>query len=412
MNLDALKSTHYRQFWLGSIVTTGSIQLYLFAMPWLVFELSGSATHLGLLGFCLSVPTIAVTLIGGIVADSINRGHILLITSLLAGSILGFLSFFDFLDAISVFHVFIIAAILGLISGFDIPARVSFFSSLISPNQMMSAVALNSIVWQVSRMTLPAVAGVLISFAGTSLIFLICSIGFILMSIILSRLRSIAPTKKNIGNEISLSEAYTFIKREKLFAVLIGMSWIFIFFGASYVQIMPIIAGALGMAEKGYGILISSTGFGSVIGTIIISRYQLSPKLGLIMMGGMLTSTISIFCFSIITAHIGNNPWAFYCLCIFALTGAIGGSFFWLSSMSIMQTAVPDRLRGRVMGIHSITFSLIALGGLFMGIITDIFSASIAIGSGAITVFASIVYFSFAYPRLWRLNEKVNQIYI
>ncbi|MDP6313634.1 MAG: MFS transporter, partial [Arenicellales bacterium] len=178
MKLDALQSPRYRRFWLGSVASVGATQLYFVGMAWLVFELSGSALNLGLLGVAIAIPTIFATLAGGSLADRTDRRQMLLVTSALAAVALAVLALLDAMDLVTVWQVLLIAALLGLISGFEIPARVSLFPTLVRPEQMMSAVALNSILWQSTRMVLPAVGGVLIAIADTALVFVLCAAGF------------------------------------------------------------------------------------------------------------------------------------------------------------------------------------------------------------------------------------------
>jgi len=406
MKLDALKSPRYRRFWLGSIGSTGATQLYFVGMGWLVFELTGSALYLGMLGFAMAVPTILATLAGGLIADQGNRGRILLFTSALAGVALAILAVLDLGQWVTVWQVLVIAALLGLISGFDLPARVSFFPALIEPHQMMSAVALNSILWQGTRMILPAVGGILIALADTWIIFALCTVGFALMTRILLGLQTSQQTTRDSKKDRGLGAAWRFIRQERLFAVLIAMTWISMFFGTSYVQIMPIFAEILDTGEEGYGLLLSATGVGSVLGTILVGRLQRSPRLGSIMMGGSVLFALSLVLFALVTGLAADWPFAFALACGCAMLSAIGGSFFLISSMTVMQLAVPDALRGRVMGIHSITFSLIALGGLVLGPLAELLSAPVAVLSGATVVLLSIAGFSIAFRRLWRLNGE------
>ena len=412
MKLDALQSPRYRRFWLGSIFSTGATQLYFVGMGWLVFKLSGSALYLGLLGVAMAVPTILATLAGGLVADHGNRGRILLITSMLAGVALGILTILDLGDWITVWQVLLLAALLGLISGFDMPARVSFFPALIEPHQMMSAVALNSILWQGTRMVLPAVGGVLIALADTWIIFALCTVGFAVMARILLSLQTPDAFPRRSDDNRGLTAAWRFILQEKLFAVLIAMTWISMFFGTAYVQIMPVFAELLGTGEEGYGLLLSATGVGSVLGTILVGRLQNSPKLGGVMMGGSVLFCLSLILFALVTGLAADWRFAFALACGCAMLSAVGGSFFLISSMTVMQLAVPDALRGRVMGIHSITFSLIALGGLVLGPLAELFSAPSALLIGVGVVLASIVGFSIKFDRLWRLNGQDQQLHL
>ena len=412
MKLDALQSPRYRRFWLGSIFSTGATQLYFVGMGWLVFKLTGSALYLGLLGVSMAGPTILATLAGGLVADHGNRGRILLITSILAGLALGILTILDLGDWVTVWQVLLLAALLGSISGFDLPARVSFFPALIEPHQMMSAVALNSILWQGTRMVLPAVGGVLIALADTWIIFALCTVGFAVMAKILLSLQTPDAFPKHSDHNRGLTAAWRFILQEKLFAVLIAMTWISMFFGTAYVQIMPVFAELLGTGEEGYGLLLSATGVGSVLGTILVGRLQNSPRLGSVMMGGSVFFCLSLILFALVTGIAADWHFAFALACGCAMLSAVGGSFFLISSMTVMQLAVPDALRGRVMGIHSITFSLIALGGLVLGPLAELFSAPSALLIGVGVVLASIVGFSIKFDRLWRLNGQDQQLHL
>ncbi len=412
MKLDALQSPRYRRFWLGSIFSTGATQLYFVGMGWLVFKLTGSALYLGLLGVAMAVPTILATLAGGLVADHGNRGRILLITSILAGVALGILTILDLGDWVTVWQVLLLAGLLGLISGFDMPARVSFFPALIEPHQMMSAVALNSILWQGTRMVLPAVGGVLIALADTWIIFALCTVGFAVMARILLSLQTPDTFPRHSDDNRGLAAAWRFILQEKLFAVLIAMTWISMFFGTAYVQIMPVFAELLGTGEEGYGLLLSATGVGSVLGTILVGRLQNSPQLGGVMMGGSVLFCLSLILFALVTGLGADWRFAFALACGCAMLSAVGGSFFLISSMTVMQLAVPDALRGRVMGIHSITFSLIALGGLVLGPLAELFSAPSALLIGVGVVLASIVGFSIKFDRLWRLNGQDQQLHL
>ena len=412
MKLDALQSRRYRRFWLGSIFSTGATQLYFVGMGWLVFKLTGSALYLGLLGVAMAVPAILATLAGGLVADHGNRGRILLITSMLAGIALGILTILDLGNWITVWQVLLLAALLGLISGFDMPARVSFFPALIEPHQMMSAVALNSILWQGTRMVLPAVGGVLIALADTWIIFALCTVGFAVMARILLSLQTPDAFPRHSDHNRGLTAAWRFILQEKLFAVLIAMTWISMFFGTAYVQIMPVFAELLGTGEEGYGLLLSATGVGSVLGTILVGRLQNSPQLGSVMMGGSVLFCLSLILFALVTGLAADWRFAFALACGCAMLSAVGGSFFLISSMTVMQLAVPDALRGRVMGIHSITFSLIALGGLVLGPLAELFSAPSALLIGVGVVLASIVGFSIKFDRLWRLNGQDRQLHL
>ena len=404
MRFDALSSVPYRRFWLGSIASVGSTQLFLLGMAWLVYELSNSALYLGLLGAATAVPTILATLVGGLVADRINRRSVLILTSGTSAILLLILAVLDATELVRVWHVLLIAALLGLVQGFDFPSRSSIFPALIEPKQMMSAVALNSILWQGSRMIFPAIGGLLIALTDTSLIFTICGIGFITMVMVLFsiELEQIIQDKTNLWHEFK--DGVRYVLHQRLFLTLIMLTWISMFFGTSFIQIMPIFADIFHSGERGYGLLISATGLGSVAGNFFISHFQQSRRLGILMLSCAALVPFSLVGFSLVAGTLANVAGTFWLACFLVVLASALSSVFLVSSMTILQLKVPDNLRGRVMGIHSITFSMIALGGLVAGALATIFSAPVAVVIGAVVVLLSVIWVTIRQEEIINLD--------
>lgn len=408
MRFDALASAPYRRFWLGSIASIGSTQLYFIAMAWLVFELSNSPLDLGLLGAATAVPNILATLIGGLVADRVNRRTILILTTGISTVLMLLLAALDATGLVRVWHVLLISGLLGLVQGFDFPARSSIFPSLIEPKQMLSAVALNSILWQGSRMIFPAIGGILIALTDTSLIFVLCGLGFITMLMVLCWLEVVQVIQAKADPWHEFKEGLRFVLHNRLFLTLILLTWISMFFGTSYIQIMPIFADILQSGERGYGLLISATGVGSVAGNLFISRFQQSRRLGLMMLSCAALAPFSLIGFSLVAGTLANVAGAFWLASLFAVMTAAFSSVFLVSSMTVLQLKVPDKLRGRVMGIHSITWSMIALGGLIAGALASKFSAPVAVVIGAVIVLSSVIWVTIR--KLELLNLNVHQL--
>ena len=408
MRFDALASAPYRRFWLGSIASVGSTQLYFIAMAWLVFELSNSPLDLGLLGAATAVPNILATLIGGLVADRVNRRTILILTTGISTVLMLLLAALDATGLVLVWHVLLISGLLGLVQGFDFPARSSIFPSLIETKQMLSAVALNSLLWQGSRMIFPAIGGILIALTDTSLIFVLCGLGFITMLMVLCWLEVVQVIQTKADPWHEFKEGLRFVLHHRLFLTLILLTWISMFFGTSYIQIMPIFADILQSGERGYGLLISATGVGSVAGNLFISRFQQSRRLGLMMLSCAALAPFSLIGFSLVAGTLANVAGAFWLASLFAVMTAAFSSVFLVSSMTVLQLKVPDKLRGRVMGIHSITWNMIALGGLIVGALASKFSAPVAVVIGAVIVLSSVIWVTIR--KLELLNLNVHQL--
>ncbi|MEE9255316.1 MAG: hypothetical protein V3U43_10295, partial [Pseudomonadales bacterium] len=158
--------------------------------------------------------------------------------------------------------------------------------------------------------------------------------------------------------------------------------------------------------EEGYGLLLSLGGVGSLVGTLIVGTLQGARRLGWIMLGGAALSAFMLYGFSVVTAFAELVPWAFYAalFCVFA--AAMFGQGFMISSMTVMQMNVPDELRGRVMGIHTITYSFMSLGALMLGALADATSPSFAVGISVSVYLFTILMIGFTQPIVRRIDGE------
>ena len=404
----ALRRPRFRRYWFGSAASVGAFQLLIMGQGWLVYELSGSPLQLGFLGAASSIPTIIASLAGGVVADRVDRRRMLIATSLVIASLLALLAALDGSETVAVWHVLAIAGTIAFIVGFDFPARLAFFPSLIGRDHMMSAVALNAMLWQGTRMFLPGLGGIIIALSDTWVVFALGAAGFATMARVMA---SFAPTEKTpapvgpSGREFL--DGLRFIATERLFLTLILLTYAATFFGVSYVQLMPAFARMLGVDETGFGFMLSATGVGSVAGTLIVATLQRSPRLGGLMLASLAGAALAFLafngCVAFLSGHPAGYPFALAC----AMLAAMCTSMFLVSSMTVMQLAVPDRLRGRVMGIHGICFSLIPLGGLLGGAVADATSPPAAAALNAALLGLVVVLVAATQPSVRRLRGGV-----
>lgn len=406
MQLGALRSPRYRRYWLGSIGSVGASQLLFLAQGWLVFELSSSPMDLGALGAAGAIPSILIMLFGGVLADRWDRRYLLMVTSLISAFLLLLQAVLDFSGVVEVWHVLVIAALIGIVTGLEWPTRQAFFAALISPDQMMSAVSLNSILWQGTRMILPAIGGVLIAVADTSLVFVICAVGFLGMFFTLLGMEVEDQVLTQGSSAQQFIEGIRFIATNKLFAVLIPLTWIWMFFGISYMQLMPAFADILSTDEMGFGMLVSVSGVGSVTGTIVVGPLQRTRHFGRIMLSGLLCATFALYGFGVTTGFVNQLTNEFILSLFFVFLVGLFGSVFLITSMTVLQLYVPDRLRGRVMGIHAISFHLISLGGLFGGAVASTHSSPLAVIIGASVILIALVIVSFTQQNIRQIDGR------
>jgi len=385
----ALRHPQFLKYWLGSFTSVGATQLQVMGLGWLIYELSGSSLTLGYLGAAAGFPAILTTLFGGALADRINKRYLLMVTSTLTALLLALLAFLDFAQIIQVWHVLAIAGSISIITGFDWPVRQAIFPALIDRKDMMSAVSLTTVIWQATRMVMPALGGIIIAVSDTWVLFAFCSGGFFFMLVVLVSLKvkpTIVTTRQSTIHQII--EGIRFIVTDRTFLLLIGLSYAMFFFASSYMQLMPAFADLLQVDEKGYGYLLSISGVGAVIGTIISSTLQNSHRLGAAMLFSALFFCGFVYSFAFVSWS--GFYFAFYLALASIFTASIFSSIFMITSTTVLQLEVPDQLRGRVMGFHAITYNMLPLGGLFAGVIASETNPALAI-TVSTTIFVGFV---------------------
>ena len=371
----------YRRYWFASFASVGATQLITLGQGWLIFELTGSALQLGVLGAAASLPNIMMTVFGGVVADRFDKRQILRATSAVITTLLLVLTWLDFSGLVQVWHVITIAALFSLVTGLDWPARAALYPHLIERFAFMSAVALNSFIWQATRMAIPALGGLIIYMADTWLIFLLGAAGFFTMFVVISGIHVKLPEPTEHSPLQQLAEGMLFIWHNSLFKWLIGLTFAGMFLSQSYVQILPVFVDAMGMGEKaeqGYGYLLSAGGVGSIIGTLLVGALDDRKPIGHYMFAGAAASVLALAGFVAAT-----QTSAFSAALLAVFIAAACSSVYLIISMTLLQMRVPNELRGRVMGIHSIGYSLVPLGGLFLGTLAE------TVGAGAAVLYAS-----------------------
>jgi len=195
-----------------------------------------------------------------------------------------------------------------------------------------------------------------------------------------------------------------FIAAERIFLTLILLTYATTFFGISYVQLMPAFARMLGVDETGFGLILSATGVGSVTGTLIVASLQRSPRLGGLMLASLGAAALAFLAFNACVAFLAGHPAGYSLALACSVLAAMFTSMFLVSSMTVMQLAVPDRLRGRVMGMHGICFSLIPLGGLLGGAVANATSPPAAAALNAALLGIVVVLVAATQPSIRRLR--------
>jgi MFS family permease len=396
--LGALSNAKYRRYWLGSLGSVGAIQIATMAQGWLIVDkLGGSPLAIGFLGAATAIPTILVNLFGGVLADRVDRRKLIMSVSAASSLLLLLLAVLDSTDMIEIWHVVAIASVQGLVMGFDGPVRSSYFPILIDRKHMMSAVALGSVMWQVSRLVTPIAGGFLIRYGGTESVFYVGVVGWVSMLLVMISLRVQSPPTDKTRNVVDdMVEGVKFVLSRRDFVLLIGLTYATHFFGMQYMQLMPFFVKRFGVDEAGFGTMFSIVGLGALTGTLVVGRVRSHPRVGYIMLGGSLAFTAAIAGF----AYAPN----FLIALVFLYIAGLANTIYFVVAMTVLQLRVPERMRGRVMGVYTITFSLIPLGALMGGTVASIYDERVAVFVGAVILATIFVIVGVTQPIIRNLD--------
>ncbi len=396
--LGALSNANYRRYWLGSLASVGAIQIATMAQGWLIVDkLGGSPLSVGALGAATAIPTMIVTIFGGVLADRVDRRKLIMAVSAASSLLLLLIAVLDSTNLIEIWHVVVIAAMQGLVMGFDGPVRSSYFPQLIDRKHMMSAVALGSVMWQFSRLVTPVAGGIIIRYGGTESVFYIGVLGWVSMLLVMISLRVKSPPPDNSRNVVEdVVEGVKFILGRRDFVLLIGLTYVTNFFGMQYMQLLPFFVQRLDVGAEGLGTLFSIGGLGALTGTIVVGRLRGSRRIGYIIIMGSLTFTASLIAFA-----YASNFW----LAVFYLyIAGLANTIYFVVAMTVLQLRVPERMRGRVMGVYTITFSLIPLGAVMGGAVASACDERVAVAIAAAILAGIFLIVGITQPMIRNLD--------
>ncbi len=404
----ALKYPQFRNYWFGLIASVTSYQmLVLFCLGWLIaHELDGDARDLGYMTTAIAVPAIGLNLFGGAFADKLDPKRLLGFTQLATGAIVIALGTITTLDTVERWHILVAAFFIGAMQAFDTPTRQSIFPRLLDRKALSTAVALNSSVWTGTRIFAPAVAGVMVGRVDISSAIFLSAAGFIFLALVAQTL-TMAPVERARGSVFSeIMIGFQFVRDRPIFLILIGMTFFNSMFGISYVFLMPVFADeVLEIGAEKLGWLMGVAGCGGLIGIILGAILSRKRYKGWVVIGGAAFFGMFLILFAL-TANAGHYGLSMVTLFLADMSVSI----YLMGVMVTLQLMVPDQFRGRVMGIYSITWSMVPLGGLLSSQIAFHFSPPGAVAVGGALVLALAVGVGLRSRQVRSLGQPASQV--
>lgn len=391
----ALRHRNYRLFFWGQLVSLTGTWMQQTAMSWFVYQITNSKFLLGVVAAVGSAPMVLSSVWGGTLADLYPKRSILVATQsaqmicafvLAAGVWLGFAS---------TGFIIAVAALNGIAMGFDMPARQAFTVEMTSREDLLNAISLNSSIVNGARVVGPSAAGLMIGAVGVAMCFFLNGLsfvaviaGFLLMRLTpFKRQGPVVSAREHAWQGIVYSVTHQRVRTILLLFLAIGI------FGWSYTVLMPAFArDMLGRGANGYGVLMSASGAGAFIGALVVATYGhlFAPR-------RMALGGVWLFAASLFAMALTRN---FYVAMAFLFLAGFGMLLFFSTSNTVLQTIVPDEMRGRVMGVWSLVFgAMIPLGSVEAGAVAHWVGTPFALGFGAIVCAVSALVTLFAIKR-------------
>ncbi len=388
----ALRHRNYRLYWFGQIASLIGTWMQSVSQPWLVLQLGGSPIQLGTVLALQFAPAMFLAPLGGVLADRVDKRNALRVTQSVALVQAAVLCALTFTGVVEIWHIYILATVLGVTSAVDMPIRQSFAAELVPRDELVNAIALNSTSFNLARVIGPAIAGLTLAVFGTAFNFGLNAVSYFAVLIALTMMDAsllhrserpeVFPSVRS-----SLAEGFRYAVRTPhvLWPLLLlgGMAT----FAMNFQTLLPLFArNTLGLEANGYGALYASMGAGSLMGSLMLAFARgKRPLIRMILGGGLVFLAFEVL------LGLTRSP-----LFAFPIVIVIGfASMLMVNTINVtVQHRVPNALRGRVMSLYVTVFAGTApIGGIFAGLVAQLWGApaGFVLGAAFSSLFLAVV---------------------
>ena len=366
------------------------------AQAWLVYRLTGSMVLLGGISFCSQIPIFLLAPLGGILADQYSRHRVVIATQTSSMLLALTLATLTLTHTVHIWHIFVLSALLGAVNAFDVPARQSFIVDMVGRADLMNAIALNSSMFNVSRVVGPAIAGILVAAIGEGWCFFANGVSYIavIVGLLLMRVepRRVAPRR---GSQVAnVIEGFRFVIHSRPIHALLILLGIAAVTGMPFTVLMPVFADRiLHGGPKALGWLTGCAGVGALAAALLLASRQTLKGLG-----GWIAASAAAFGAGLVVFAFSRTFWFSAAILVpvgFSMMLQMG------SSNTLIQSMVPDQLRGRVMSVYSMMIMGMApFGGLLAGLVAHRLGAPATVAIGGVICLVSAGIFWTQLPQI------------
>ena len=392
---------NYRIFFTGQIVSLAGTWMQNVALAWLVIELSGSPLAIGALAFWRFVPFTIFGLAAGVVADRIESRKLVMGTQAAAMAISIALAIVTLTGTATLPIVYVLAALGGIALAFDAPGRQSLTFQMVGPRELPNAVALNSGLFNGSRVIGPAIAGVLIAAVGTGACFVINAFSFlaVLTALLLVREDELRTVERDPSAKVidGLRRAFAYAWNDRDLRLVLTVVTVVSTVGFNFHVLVPLLAAdTLHVGPEGFGLLSATFGLGALAGALAAATFR-GASWRLFATGAALFGVLALALAPVENAVVAG-------VVLFGI--GVAFTLFTANANALVQLAAPDHLRGRLIGIYLFAFlGLAPIGGLFAGWLAELGGTQLAF---AVAGVASLGTIAFAHVRRSRVTDSLG----
>src|ERR671914_2588152 len=387
---------NYRRFWIGYTVSLVGTWMRNVAQGWLALELTNDAFMVGLVGAVGNLPVLLLSLYGGVLADRYSKLRIVRSTQTLLLVEAALMWWFTWTGRITVPWLLALATFAGMVSAFDVPARQSLQVELVGKEDLLDAIALNSSGFNLARIIGPAIAAFIIAQAGLAWCFGVNALSYfaVLIGLLTIRLPD-APARRVATSPLrEVWRSLVYMSRTREVSALMRLVAVFSVFGVPYLVLMPVLArDVLQTDASGYGFLLTCVGLGAIAAALTLATLGRQARRGL-----LLERAAYAFSVMLVALALSRSVWLSAVLLVAAgFTMILNNAL----ANTLLQTIVPDALRGRVMAAYALVFiGFSPIGQLLGGLVASRFGVQWAIGIGAVVMLAYTAWAFARYPEL------------
>ena len=386
---------NFRLFWIGQTVSLIGTWMQQVGQGWLALQLSNSAFVVGLVSAAGSLPILLFSLYAGVIVDRQDKLKLVKVAQVLLSIQSALLWWLVWSGRITIPLLVGLAAMNGLISSVEIPARQSMIVDLVGRDDVVDAIALNSGGFNLARIIGPSIAAAVIASAGLAWCFGINALSYIAVigCLVAIRLPAFVPAEKIVAAREGFMEGMAYIRSRRDITGIMGVIAVYSIFGFQYLTMMPVIArDVLHTGAAGYGFLVTLVGVGALSGALVLAAFSARVRRGRL----FLISAMSFAALLLLFSLEQNIKVAGALLVFIGLTMLINGAL----ANGILQPVVPDELRGRVMATYVFVYvGFTPIGSFIAGAVAHAFNVQWAIGGGAAIM---LVYSAWAF---WKFPE-------